>query len=734
MEMKVKKEGHKGNGGNLKDERNKIVLKKERQVLLIIEDKEVCSKLEDTIRDKFAFEVETVKTGNEALEKIKISPWQYDVAVIYDDFTEKSSGLELLKKIKKQYPEIEVIYIINSDKRDTDDAWNEDASNCFITPINFKGIAYAVKFAREQSQFRRERKMLEKLQELSLAINSAIELPEIQNLACQAAVEILCVEHSALVLFEKDLSEGTVIAEYPEPQEFIGTDIKVKGIPLEEKLVYKQELINIPDLANCKNLGEVQELLMKLQVRSLLIVPVILNNKVIASFSIDMTEKNRVFYPDEEDVCKKLANQLAVAIGKDRYLRELSVLNEVSMDISTSMTFDIEEIFALVRKHAGKLIDAKNFFVALWDEEKKQYSVSNHIDEQDYITSFPPEKQLRSLTDYVRRSQKPILADSDRILELRDQGEIDFISKLAKVWLGVPIISRNKVYGVLVVQDYENENTYDDHDLTVLQTIASQLAIAIKNLEFTEKIARARAAEAAIISAQYVSGMIHELASSAHKGKGAITYIRGTPEYKKVKSQNWKIEFSKMESAFDDIGEFTTKALDFRNIAQMKFESTLEYRSINKAIQDVLHDINNEVRKKSANIKWEWDKNHNQKHAYFDEILIKQAIRNLVSNSLRWISDGGRITISSSQKEDYISILVEDNGPGVEPGTENKIFEPYFTTSPQGYGIGLFFVKNVVKLHKGSVNLVSARQPTTFEIKISSKLKKGGEKDETLHS
>jgi ActR/RegA family two-component response regulator len=85
MEMKVKKEGHKGNGGNCKEEGNEIVLKKERQVLLIIEDKEVCNKLENTIREKFGFEVETAKKGNEALEKIEVSRWQYDVAVIYVD-------------------------------------------------------------------------------------------------------------------------------------------------------------------------------------------------------------------------------------------------------------------------------------------------------------------------------------------------------------------------------------------------------------------------------------------------------------------------------------------------------------------------------------------------------------------------------------------------------------------------------------------------------------------------
>jgi PAS domain S-box-containing protein len=483
MRAKEEHKGYTGNIGNQKSEGNETVFKKERQVLLIIEDEEVSNKLEYAIHEKFGFEVETVKNRNEALERIDASPWQYDVAVIYVDLNDKRSGLESLKEIKKKYPEIEVIYIINSDKKDTDDAWPEGAFNCFVSPINFGGIAYAVKFARDQAQFRRERKMLDRLQELSVAVNSATEFHEIQNLACKAAVEILNSDHSGLLLFEKDLSKGKLIAEYPEPQNFLGTEIKVKGIPLEEKLVYQREVINIPDLANCKDLGEVQEKLMKLKIRSLLIVPVIQNNKVIASFSIDMIEKNRVFYQDEEEVCKKLANQVAAVIGKDRYFNELSVLKELSRDISTGITLDIEKIFALVRKHAGKLIDAKNFFIALWDEEKRQYSVPYHIDERDDRTSFPPEKQHRSLTDYVRKTQQSILANSHRILELRDKGEIDLIGTPTKIWLGAPIISRNKVHGVLVVQDYENENTYDYHDLTVLQTIASQLAIAIDNFQ-----------------------------------------------------------------------------------------------------------------------------------------------------------------------------------------------------------------------------------------------------------
>ena len=57
-------------GYNKPVEGSKIVLKKERQVLLVISNAEVCRKLEDSIREKFSYEVEIPKDGKDALDKI----------------------------------------------------------------------------------------------------------------------------------------------------------------------------------------------------------------------------------------------------------------------------------------------------------------------------------------------------------------------------------------------------------------------------------------------------------------------------------------------------------------------------------------------------------------------------------------------------------------------------------------------------------------------------------------
>jgi hypothetical protein len=256
--------------------------------------------------------------------------------------------------------------------------------------------------------------------------------------------------------------------------------------------------------------------------------------------------------------------------------------------------------------------------------------------------------------------------------------------------------------------------------------ISRQLAIAFKNIIISKEIDKRRIAEPVIISAQYVSGMIHELASIAHKGRASATYIRGSEEFRGIDNRNIKIEMSKMESSFDDIGTFTKKALTIKDIGQMKFEEKLEYGSINKVVLEVLNDSASEIRKKVPKIETHFDKKLYQRHAFFDEILIKQSIRNLLYNSIRWIFKDGYIKISTNQKGDNIFVTVEDNGQGVKPEIKEYIFDPFFTTSPGGYGIGLFFVRSVAKMHKGDARLLTPKNPTSFVIKISSKLRKGG--------
>src|SRR6185436_1123673 len=88
-----------------------------------------------------------------------------------------------------------------------------------------------------------------------------------------------------------------------------------------------------------------------------------------------------------------------------------------------------------------------------------------------------------------------------------------------------------------------------------------------------------------------------------------------------------------------------------------------------------------------------------------DRIQIEQVISNLVRNACEAIdgATGGRIAISATAQGDEIVVRVEDNGPGLSALALDNVFEPLFTTKPDGLGLGLAICKTIVEAHGGRI-------------------------------
>ncbi|HEB84542.1 MAG TPA: PAS domain S-box protein [Bacteroidetes bacterium] len=88
-----------------------------------------------------------------------------------------------------------------------------------------------------------------------------------------------------------------------------------------------------------------------------------------------------------------------------------------------------------------------------------------------------------------------------------------------------------------------------------------------------------------------------------------------------------------------------------------------------------------------------------------DGSLIKQAVLNLLKNSLEACEDGGEIRASLSWDlmRNRVRITVEDDGVGITPENLDKIFNPFFTTRTKGTGLGLSMVKKIVDVHGGDI-------------------------------
>ena len=98
-----------------------------------------------------------------------------------------------------------------------------------------------------------------------------------------------------------------------------------------------------------------------------------------------------------------------------------------------------------------------------------------------------------------------------------------------------------------------------------------------------------------------------------------------------------------------------------------------------------------------------------------DRALLRQAILNLVKNGQEALSRGGALTISSEALGDAVEIAVADTGPGIAPEVGGRLFEQFFTTKPQGTGLGLYITRQIIEEHGGTLRWESARGAgTTF--------------------
>jgi signal transduction histidine kinase len=105
-----------------------------------------------------------------------------------------------------------------------------------------------------------------------------------------------------------------------------------------------------------------------------------------------------------------------------------------------------------------------------------------------------------------------------------------------------------------------------------------------------------------------------------------------------------------------------------------------------------------------------------------DRVQLQQLIFNLVMNAIEAMSstaDGSRILRLRSEATETgeCIVAIEDSGPGIEPETLKRIFEPFFTSKSKGMGMGLSICRSIVEAHGGRLSAASAKpHGAIFEI------------------
>ncbi len=168
-------------------------------------------------------------------------------------------------------------------------------------------------------------------------------------------------------------------------------------------------------------------------------------------------------------------------------------IQEIQYTIASSMVTSptLHNFFLTVKNELSKIIYAKNFFIALYNMETDTLTTQFGEDEKEIVTEYPASK---TLSGKVIKAKRPLVFRKKEIKKLYEQGEIQLVGKRAEAWLGAPLIIKNKILGVIVVQNYDDSTAYDEKAIEVMGIIANQLSLYIEEKrteDFNLKLSKA---------------------------------------------------------------------------------------------------------------------------------------------------------------------------------------------------------------------------------------------------
>ncbi|MFI5089642.1 MAG: PAS domain S-box protein [Terriglobales bacterium] len=377
----------------------------------------------------------------------------------------------------------------------------------------------------------------------------------------------------------------------------------------------------------------------------------------------------------------------------------------------TSAATDLEMFYAAIHSIVGELMDARNFYVALYDEDTGLLSFPYFMDERDPAPS--PRPLRKRITEYVMRSGEPQLAPAERFQELVRAGEIEEIGTPSVDWLGVPMKKGSKAFGVLAVQSYTENVRYGARDLEILNFVGQHVATAIEHKRSENAL---RHSEKQLWQSQKMEAVGRLAGGVAHDFNNLLTVIKGYTELmlEDLKpSDPMRTEMEEVQKAADRAAALTRQLLAFSR------RQVLAPRVVN--LNFLVEDMNKlMLRLLGEDIELSTKLDAGLGSVKADPGQIEQVIMNLAVNARDAMPKGGKLTLETANLEldqayarehavvkpgPYVMLAITDTGCGMDAETLSHVFEPFFTTKEQGKGtgLGLSTVYGIVKQSGGYI-------------------------------
>jgi len=179
-------------------------------------------------------------------------------------------------------------------------------------------------------------------------------------------------------------------------------------------------------------------------------------------------------------------DKIAAQRGMEKRLQELVTISEVGQTVASQT--DLQSLFEVIHNGIRRTFGNINFVVALYDNETNLIHIPYLYEGEDVI-HIDPFPLGEGLTTIVLQTSQPLLLNNIDEETLIKYGA-KIAGKPARSWLGVPLIFGGQTIGALVIQDLVNANRFSEDDVRMLNTMAVQVAVSIRNTRLLEQTRR----------------------------------------------------------------------------------------------------------------------------------------------------------------------------------------------------------------------------------------------------
>ncbi len=216
------------------------------------------------------------------------------------------------------------------------------------------------------------------------------------------------------------------------------------------------------------------------------------------------------------------------------------------------------------------------------------------------------------------------------------------------------------------------------------------------------------------------------MAITSHELRTPVSHLKGylgiiTDEYFQQLSASEKDQCMQIIlNAANDLEEIVTKMHNLSQSENGKLNLKAEPVEINGLINQIVQDYKLITKKREQHL--EFKSAADGLSVYVDQSQIKSVLHDLLQNAIKFTLDGGKIQVTTEVEGEYCVISVRDNGIGIDPAEQGKIFEKFFEIQNSNYhssskdkfmggglGIGLTSVRAIVEAHGGGVKVKSEK-------------------------